>query len=124
MNYALVGSPDKLMLSSFIRYFIKTLDGGHVFGDLHYLMSEEAKELFIEDFCSKNPKGIFSYYIKKPVQGNLDPLVVLPKKASSISEVILWFDLYATEPILIKDSKGIMAPIIEQWKLYIAKLGG
>ena len=120
MNYALVGSPDKLMLASFIRYFIKTLDGGHVLGDLHYLMSEEAKDQFIEDFCSKNPKGIFSYYIKRPPQGR----DFLPKKAANISEVVLWFDLYATEPTLIKDSKGIMAPILEQWRSYIMKLGG
>jgi hypothetical protein len=124
MKYALVGSPDKLMIASFVRYFIKTLDGGHVLGDLHYLMSEEAKELFIEDFHKKNPRGIFTYYVKRPIQGNIDPLVVLPKKASDISEVVLWFDLYATEPVLIKDSKGIMAPIIEQWKSYILKLGG
>jgi hypothetical protein len=120
MNYALVGSPDKLMLASFVRYFIKTLDGGHVLGDLHYLMSEEAKDIFIEDFCSKNSKGIFSYYIKRPPQGEN----CMPKKAVDISEVVLWFDLYATEPHLIKDTQGIMAPILEQWKSYIAKLGG
>ena len=120
MKYALVGSPDKLILASFIRYFIKVLDGEHVLGDLHYLMSEEAKNLFIEDFCSKNSKGIFSYYIKWPPQGG----DCMPKKAVDISEVVLWFDLYATEPILFKDTQGIMAPILEQWKSYIVRLGG
>ena len=124
MNYALIGSPDKLILSSFIRYFIKTLDGGHSIGDMHYLMSEKAKDLFIEDFCSKNSKGIFSYYIKRLPQGTTDPLVVLPKKALDTSEVALWFDLYATEPHLIKDAQGIMTPILDQWKFYIAKIGG
>ena len=119
MNYAIIGSPDKLILASFIRYFIKTLDGGHIVGDLHYLMSEEAKNIFIEDFCSKNPKGIFSYYIKRSPQGG----DCMPKKAVDLSEVVLWFDLYATEPLLIKDTQGIMAPILEQWRLYIMRLG-
>ena len=123
MNYALVGSPDKITLSSFIRYFIMTLDGGLHTGELHYLMSEEAKDVFVEDFSSKNPKGIFSYYMKRPPVQDFEPIKYLPKKAIDLSEVIIWFDLYSTEPVLIKDSQGIMTPILTQWQTYLSRLG-
>jgi hypothetical protein len=123
MKYILVGSPDKMMLSSFIKYLLKTLDSDYTVGELHYLMSEEAKSTYIEDFSIKNPNGIFSYYVRRPIQDKTDPIKLLPEKALTLSDVAVWFDLFATEPILIKDINNIMAPILEQWKTYITRLG-
>ena len=64
MKYILIGSSDKLMLASFTIYLIKTLGEEYNSGEMHYLMSEEAKEVYVEDFCKKNLKGIFTFYIK------------------------------------------------------------
>ena len=120
LNYILIGSPDKLSLNSFIRFMKRAVGKDFIIGDMHSLMSDESKNLYIEDFIKKNPRGIFSYYAKGVKSS--DPLKCLPEKAINESDVAVWFDLYSTEPIVLKDKENFLAPIIQNWNKYIETL--
>jgi len=120
MNYILIGSPDKISLTSFLQFLRNDIGKSYIIGDMHSLMSEEAKSLYVDSFCSKFPKGIISYYAKGALK--VDPLTCLPGKAIERADVIVWFDLYATEPVVLKDTEGFLALTLAKWSAYIAKL--
>jgi len=120
LKYLLIASPDKVSLNSFLK-FIKTAVGKeYIIGNIHSLMSEEAKSTYIEDFIKKNEKGIFSYYARKIV--TTEPLKILPAKAIEVSNEIIWFDLYSITPIILKDTENFLPPIIVNWNKYMEKL--
>ena len=123
MNYILVASPDKISLSSFIRQLLTYLTEKHYpIGKMHSLMSYEAVKLYVEDFASKHEKGILSYYAKRVVTD--EPLLKLPTPLIEVADSIIWFDLYSTEPKLLKAKDGEVHLIIEKWKNYLKTIGG
>jgi hypothetical protein len=119
MKYVLVGSPDKMCLTSFVRFLKRELGPEYDIGPMHSLMSEEAKEAFIGDFEQKSMKGIFSYFAKgiRPA----DPKAVLPKKAMELSDVVIWFDLYSTTPVVISDPNNFLGNTVIKWNARINK---
>jgi len=121
MRYVLVGSSDKISLSSFINFLRHELGSEYELGAMTSLMSEESKTLFAEDFSQKFIKGIFSYYAKG-VRKSDDPGQILPKKAMELSDVVIWFDLYSTTPIVVIDKDKILENTITKWGNYINRL--
>lgn len=119
LNYVLIGAPDKPVLKAFVLFIKKQLGRDYVLGDMHSLMSDEAKDQYITDFASKFSKGVIIYYAKKVYKSPEDPLLYLPKKAIDISEAIAWFDLYSVEPKILKDTENFFPALIDSWKKYI-----
>jgi hypothetical protein len=119
MSYILIGSPDKISLNSFIKH-IRRYFPEHKVGDMHSLMSEDSMTLYVTDFCNKFPKGIFSYYAKRMV--NRDPMSCLPKEAVKMAGSVVWFNLFSTDPTVLKDPDGSLNVAIEAWKQYIQKI--
>jgi hypothetical protein len=119
MSYVLVASPDKISLGSFLR-FISVYFPEHEYGEIHSLMSDEALTLYVTDFSNQFPDGIFSYYAKRMV--NRDPMTCLPKAAFDKADVVVWFDLYSTDPKILKDTNGCLSVAVEAWKQYIQKI--
>lgn len=119
MDCILVGSPDKISLSKFVG-FVKLNLKEYEIGEMHSLMSENAVELYIEDFFRQFPKRIISYYAKRKI--NIDPLICLPKRIQEKADVIIWFDIYSTEPKVLKDPNNCLNSIIENWKKFIESI--
>ncbi len=123
MSYILVASPDKISLNNFIRLLLrrKTEKRPHI-GEMHSLMSVESVELYVKDFTEKNPEGILSYYAKRLVSD--DPISRLPIMLQKRMDTIIWFDLYSTEPKILKDRFKEIGPVIDSWMTYVKSLGG
>jgi hypothetical protein len=121
MSYILVGSPDKISFPAFIR-FMRPYYNGYEIGEMHSLMSEESINLYVLDFISKFPDGIFSYFAKGAV--NKDPMICLPKAAFEKANAVIWFDLYSNDPKVLKEDKSDekLSAVIEEWKRYIQKI--
>ena len=119
MNCILVGSPDKVSLSKFVG-FLKRHFNKYEIGEMHSLMSEDSIKLYIEDFFRQFSKGIISYYAKRKI--NIDPLTCLPKIIQERADVIVWFNLYSTEPAVLKDPDGYLNSIIKSWNKYIKSI--
>jgi len=83
-------------------------------------MSKESVELYVNDFTEKFPGGILSYYAKRVVTD--DPLSRLPLILQERMDSIIWFDLYSTEPKILKDRYDKMKPLVEGWMLYVKTL--
>jgi hypothetical protein len=120
MNYVLVGSPDKISLGYFVKFLLGKIGRGYALGDMHSLMSEEAKGLFVSDFGIKHSKGVFSYYAKGAIAR--DPKEVLPAAAIELSDAVVWFDLYSTIPIVIKDNDKALAGYLVNWESHIVRI--
>lgn len=116
MNSILIGSPDKISLNNFVKFLKRSLSEYRI-GVMHSLMSAESVKLYMEDFLKINQKALFTYYAKRKI--NIDPLVCIPKEAQERADVIIWFNLYSTEPKIIKDPDGVLKLAIEDWNKYI-----
>ncbi len=121
MNCVLVGSPDKISLNNFVKFLKKSLNE-YTIGGMHSLMSGDAVRLYVDDFLTKYPKAILTYYAKRKV--NVDPFQCFPVHAQEKADVIIWFDLYSTEPKLVKDRFNVMEETINNWKKYIESISG
>lgn len=121
MNKILIGSPDKISLNQFVKFLKRSLNEYSI-GVMHSLMSINSVRLFIDEFLKQHPKVIFTYYAKRKV--NIDPLQCFPTYAQEIADVIIWFDLYSTEPKLVKDRYNIMKQTIDDWNKYIKSISG
>jgi len=121
IKYVLVASPDKISLVSFIRFLRKSLGNDYPTGEMHNLMTPLSVSQYVNGFMKKYPKGILSYYARRAI--NVDPLTYIPKVLLHASESIIWFDLYSTEPKVVKDRGDNMKVIIDDWKEYIKKIG-
>ena len=122
LNYILVATPDKVSLNAFLKFLRKALGRDYVIGEMHSLMSPEAKDLYLHDFMTKFPKGLLSYYAKGVLKAPADPIICVPTKALEVSQAAVWFDLYSTIPRVLKDSENFFPPILENWKKYIESL--
>ena len=120
MSYVLIGSPDKISLGSFLRFICNGYLNDYELGEIHSLMSDESLSLYITDFSNQFPNGILSYYGKRMV--NKDPMTCLPKVAFDKADVVVWFELYSTDPKILKNTNGCLNVAVEAWKQYIQKI--
>jgi len=117
-----IGSPDKISLGSFIKFFRMTEDKGYYVGEMHSLMSEESKNLFIEDFINKHPRGLISYYAKKQFKTN--PEECLPMRLFKSADVLGWFEMYSLRMTVVKDPDGLFSGrVVPNWDRYVSKFG-
>jgi len=118
-----IGGPDKLSINSFINFIKRVVGVSYNIGNMHSLMTNESKELYVKDFKSKYPNGIIGYYAKRMI--NKDPKDCLPEIVKAEADLIIWFNLYSTDPIIVKDpGDSSLKTIIDNWNQYIKKLGG
>lgn len=120
MDLILMASPDKLSLGAFCRFFRKTFGRDYMFGEAHYLMSLESIENYINDFTSKFPKGLITYYVK--TKNTSDQLTCIPTVLSGRVDVIGWFDQYALDLKILKDRHGKFPMVQDAWKLTVEGL--
>ena len=119
MNSVLICSPDKISLNNFVKFLKRSLSEYRI-GVMHSLMSAESVGLYMDSFLKEYKKALFTYYAKRKV--NIDPLVCIPKEAQERAEIIVWFDLYSTEPKVIKDPNGILKVAVEDLNKYIQSI--
>ena len=121
-NLIVIGSPDKLSLGSFVRFFRKTDDKRYYFGEMHSLMSDKSKDLYVTDFNDKYPLGFITYYAKKQFKNN--PEECLPERLIKSADVLGWFDLYSLTLKMLKDPDGLFGiRVIPNWDRYVTKFG-
>lgn len=122
MNVILIGSPDKISLNQFTK-FLKRSHNEYIIGGMHSLMSSESAEVYMNDFLEKYPKAIFTYYAKRKVNVK-DPLTCFPGFLHRRADVVIWFELFSTEPKLLKDQYNVMKSVIEDWNKHIVNISG
>jgi hypothetical protein len=118
-----VASPDKLsinMFLSFMKFYLGQTWKDHVIGDMHNLMSQESVDLYLKSLLEGRTNVIITYYAKKCI--NKDPVQVIPSKLIEASNTVFWFDLYATEYRVVKDTAGLDGMIAVRWKANIEKM--
>lgn len=119
-NVISVASPDKLSLAMFLDFLKHVLGREWVFGDTHNLMTAESFEAYLTGFLKNYPRAVISYYAKRQI--NIDPLKAIPQKIIDSSEAVVWFKLYSTEPVFLKDTCGFELSIGQRWKLNVERL--
>ncbi len=120
MKSIFVGSPDKVSLNNFVKFLQKS-HNEYSIGGMHSLMSGDAVGLYIDDFLSQYPKALFTYYAKRKINIE-DPLTAIPVEAQERVDVIIWFNLYSTEPVIVKDPENLMKFVVEDWNKYISSI--
>jgi hypothetical protein len=121
--YLLICSPDKISIGMFMEFYRNHIEKGCPIGSLQYLISTEGIQKFIESFSSQYPEsGIVSYYVKNKINIT-EPLSIIPKELVEWADVVLWFDLYATEMVSLKDTQHFMNINGNLWKRHIEKMG-
>lgn len=121
MKVITICSPDKISLNMCISFLTRRLGKSYQIGDLHSLMSKESIESYINDFFNKNGnKAIFSYYAKRKI--NVDPKTTVPERLQEVSDVVVWFKLYSTEMMIIKDESGFQNLFEKDWNTAVERL--
>jgi hypothetical protein len=121
MEYITIASPDKISIRMCLNFLISNLGKNYKIGELHSLMSMDSINVYIDKFINKNPKGLFIYYAKRQI--NKDPNIVIPQNLLRMSGVVLWFNLYSTDYVLVKDRDGNFNNLfLDTWNKYIAKM--
>jgi len=118
VNYLLAAGPDKLALGGFVQWSRRRL--ACPIGDMHSLMSVEACDTYVQEFCRLNARGILSYYARRKVN-ILDPMVIIPASLKNAADIIIWFELYDPNPKILKSPEGDMISkmFIEDWKKFL-----
>ena len=114
-----IAGPDKISIAMFQSFLKKNLGAGHVIGETHSLMSEEALTTYIGGFLELNPKALFSYYAKRKTKPES-----LPKIFTEVSDAIVWFNMYDTKYTLVKDEMKFDECFLETWNTNISQMGG
>jgi hypothetical protein len=111
-----VAGSDKLSINTFSALLKRLLGETYEVGVMHSFMSKEASNLFLEDFSRENVKAIITYFARRKV--NLpDPLIILPVRLQELSDHIYWFDLYTSEPKILKQKDPAFTRwLMEEWK--------
>lgn len=122
MERILVASPDKISLKKFTDFFYRILSDDYKIGEMHSLMTLESIKEYLNKFLEISKKGIFTYYAKRKI--NVDPLTVLPVCIQETMDIIIWFDLYSTEPKIIKNkfNEKVIDSVIKNWNDYVKSL--
>lgn len=118
LNYILIASPDKISLSTFTNFIKKNFD--YPVGILHNMMSKESINTYINDFSQQFPNGILTFYAKKAL--NVEPSTYLPQEVIKKVDVVVWFNLYSMDPIVVKDPLDQLKVILEDWSQFIKRI--
>lgn len=114
MNIITVAGPDKIALATFMDFLRHCLGSTHTPIMIHSLMSKESIDQVIDSSTENRKSVVFSYYAKRKV--NVDPLKCIPERLLSISEAVIWFDLYSTDFKVLKDTAGFESNFKKRWK--------
>ena len=113
-----IASQDKLSLYMASYFFIKMLGKEYFIAEMHSLMESDAISSFIEDSLKKTKNLIYCFYAKKSSKGDSD--TIIPQKLKDISNIVIWFNLYSTDPIIKKDEdKNFERLYLEKWKKHV-----
>jgi hypothetical protein len=116
-----IASSDKISIAMFLSFLRKNLGANTLLGEIHYLMTPEETEKYIEGILSnKSSKVVFTYYVKKRY-GTVPPKSV-PEKLMSISNAVVWFDLYGTQYTLLKDDMNFDNLFKDTWEKSVKQL--
>jgi bifunctional ADP-heptose synthase (sugar kinase/adenylyltransferase) len=115
-----IASPDKLSISMFLSFMRFCLGKEFTTAMTQSLWSPEALYTFIDESLKKTDKLLFSYYAKGKIK--VDPLKVIPEKFITVSDIVVWMDLYSTDWNLIKDTSSQTPVLLDRWKKNIAKM--
>jgi hypothetical protein len=110
-------SSDKLTLSMFSDFFKSLYSSDVKIVDLNCLYSEDVISSKMEEFLEINSKGrdvLIKYKIK--IQTKEIPLIITDK-----SDQVFKFDIYSTEPEVIKGSHSDIDSMLNRWKMNIEK---
>jgi len=121
MKTVFVVSPDKISIKRFIQFIMKYLKDFEI-GNMHSLMAEESIGMYLKDFCKKYPMRLISYYAKG--LKNKEPLSIIPKQIIEMGDLIIWFDLYGTKPIVLKsiEDPHILKGALGDWSKLMTSL--
>jgi len=114
-----VASPDKISLSMYTDFLMKNIGGGYQIGYCHYLMTDESISSYLGGFVKVYEKGLMRYYADKRSKAP-----AIPNMLIEASQSVVWFPLYATECIIVKDEGGFIAALADNWKATLKQLGG
>lgn len=116
LRYIVVAGADRMPLNGFIKYFRDIFGPKWPTGNMHSLMSAESCGDFLSGFMSKFDKGLLAYYARRKI--NIpDPLLIIPESIKAKADMILWFELYSTEPVVLKDmNAGFTSWLMSGWK--------
>lgn len=120
MKKITIAGPDKIALAIFMDFLRHCLGNTYMPVMLHSLMSKESLVQVINDAIEEKDTIIFSYYARRKV--NIDPLTCIPEKLMTISNAVVWFDLYATDFKLLKDESGFEITFRDRWKKNIERI--
>ena len=119
MNVISVASPDKVSLSMFIDFMKFCLGARYSVGSLHSLVTEENTEAYLDGFLKENPQAIIGFFARR--RKVFGPGII-PPKLLEVSEALLWFDLYANKPRIIKDDCGFSELYLPRWEKNIERM--
>jgi len=111
-----LASSDKLTLAMFSDFYRSIYASNALISDLSYLYSPDILSSFIDKIIEKSNRGaivLIRYSIKTQTK-ELNP-IILEK-----SDVLIKFDIFSTEPEVIKSLPDTEAMVI-RWKDNIAK---
>jgi len=117
-----VCSPDKISINMFANFLMGRLGKNYKIAETHSLMSIESINEFINGFIGINGKDvIFTFYSKRKM--NVEPEKYIPAGLINSSDAVVWFNLYSTAMIIVKDKIDFKNLFELQWKQAIDKLG-
>lgn len=114
-----IASPDKISMSLFIsfsKFSFKDLK----IGGLQSLMSKENISLYVDDFVKNSNDILFTYYAKRCI--NVDPFKIIPEKLITISDLVVWMNMYAVEWLVLKDTQNLVPILKPRWDRNIKKM--
>ena len=117
-------SQDKLSLSMFVDFYKALYDSGAEVLDLNSLVSKDVLDTIVGDAIklhhdrtiSEQAAILIKYKTKKKVAFEALPTEIVQK-----STYIVQFDIFSTEPELLKNLDGKFAPVLERWKVNIER---
>ena len=119
MSTITIVSPDKISLGMFADFFRRNVGAEYLIGDLHYLMDKDSFNSFLDGMLEKSDKTILRYYIKRRADVNVE---IIPSELMDKSDVVVWFQLYATKPDVLKDTIGFMDRHKDNWDKFVEML--
>lgn len=114
-----VVSPDKVSISMFLS-FMSGIQEGYLVGRLHNLMSAEAVDQYLDGCLEKNKNLLLSYYARKQIKA--DPKSVVPGRIMGMSDLVVWFNLFSVDWIVLKDNDNFQDRYSGLWKTFIDRL--
>lgn len=122
MNKITIASPDKISLSMFTSYLKAVLPDAPSYRVCHMnsLMRSEDVEICIRNTDDLTNKSIYVYYAKRAINKNVNK--VIPSKLIESCDVVVWFDLFATDFKVMKDESEFEKTYKDRWTRNIEKM--